>query len=359
MPKLNWIYSTLLHKDAKISKLVTREDNYHIHKTLGILSVISFFYRYGYVYSTQGNLGFDGMASSRDPKLMMLDWITMIVHTVLALSSIIFRVPKKRLSTKPMVIYEEYRQHAMVFTLRCFSVFAVSTLFPNAPAFVVPVVVMAHHLLADRITSIWGIPGNTAVRATAAAVKVSAFYSGVAKVYSLYQFLAIASHILPNARIGDLAFNAIIAIQSSAFMMTLYRKRIIRGSTHMVVYFLCLALSAFHIIRLIGWQTFLVVTVAFLVRINLPRALGDKYVIWTAFMIASNWSYFASMVPMAVSALTSAAAVSSPDDLMLAGKGAATAILVYTAFKGERLLFEEDASSITPSNSSNHLEKEE
>lgn len=29
------------------------------------------------------------------------------------------------------VIYEEYRQHAMVFTLRCFSVFTAVTLFPD------------------------------------------------------------------------------------------------------------------------------------------------------------------------------------------------------------------------------------
>lgn len=370
MPKLNWIYSNLLHKDARISKLMTHEDNYHIHKTLGILSVISFFYRYGYVYSMQGNLGFDGTDASRDHRLVTLDWLTMIVHTVLALSSVIFRVPKKRINNKPMVIYEEYRQHAMVFTLRCFSVFFVAYVFPTAPAFVVPVVVMAHHLLADRITSIWGTPGNTAVRATSAAVKLSAFYAGVSKVYSLYQFLAIASHILPNDRLGDLAYNAIIAIQSSAFMMTLYRKRIIRGTTHMVVYALCLLLSAFHICRLLGWQVVLGVVVAFFVRINLPRALGDKYLIWTLFMVASNWSYFTSIVPLVPTVLMTVgdasqslmAALASNEDLFLASKGTATALLVYTAFKGERLLFEGATGTSnppTPSTSRSDLTKEE
>ena len=199
-----------------------------------------------------------------------------------------------------MVIYEEYRQHAMVFTLRCFSVFAVAHLFPDAPAYVVPVVVMAHHVLADRITSIRGTPGNTAVRTTSGSMKLSKFYTGVAKVYSLCQFLAIASHILPNARLGDLAYNAIIAIQSSAFMMTLYRKRIIRGTTHMVVYAACLFLSAFHIIRLIGLVAFVGVTVAFLVRINVPRSFGDKYLIWTLFMIAANHSYFSGVFVVGV-----------------------------------------------------------
>lgn len=51
------------YKDAKVSKLMTKEDNYHIHKTLGILCLLSFFYRYGYVYNIQGNLGFEGSGS--------------------------------------------------------------------------------------------------------------------------------------------------------------------------------------------------------------------------------------------------------------------------------------------------------
>jgi hypothetical protein len=79
-------------------------------------------------------------------------------------------------------------------------VFLVSFYFPNGPAFLAPVVVMAHHLLADRITSIHGTDGNTAVRATSALVELSPMYKLVAKGYSLYQFLAIASHIAPNVR---------------------------------------------------------------------------------------------------------------------------------------------------------------
>ena len=44
------LYKKFLHKDANFKKLATREDPYHVHKTLGILSVCSFVYRYGYVY---------------------------------------------------------------------------------------------------------------------------------------------------------------------------------------------------------------------------------------------------------------------------------------------------------------------
>ena len=128
-----------------------------------------------------------------------------------------------------MVIYEEYRQHAMVFTARCFSVFAACILWPTSegrPAYVVPLVVMVHHLIADWITNKHG-NGSTAVRATsdkATAVATSKFYKHVGKFYSFYQFLAIGSHIFTQEPyLADMAFNAIIAIQSSAFMMTLVR----------------------------------------------------------------------------------------------------------------------------------------
>ena len=42
----SFIFRHFLHKDAKISKLVTREDPYHWHKTLGMLALLNFFYRY-------------------------------------------------------------------------------------------------------------------------------------------------------------------------------------------------------------------------------------------------------------------------------------------------------------------------
>ena len=41
-----------------ITKLVTKEDPFHIHKTLGILSISNFIYRYYYVYSKDGTLGY-------------------------------------------------------------------------------------------------------------------------------------------------------------------------------------------------------------------------------------------------------------------------------------------------------------
>lgn len=349
----DFIYKKILHKDANVKKLATREDPYHVHKTLGILSVLNFIYRYAYVYNTQGNLGYDGQDPNRDYRMIALDWATMIVHTMLALSSIQFRVPKFRINNKPMVIYEEYRQHAMVFTTRCFSVFVLAYLFPQAPVYVAPIVVMGHHLLADRITSIWGTPGNTAVRATGDSMNLSSFYKAVAQLYSLYQFLAIGSHIIPNGRLADMAFNAIIAIQSSAFMMTLYRKRIIRGTTHMIIYASCLVISAFHIVKVIGLTNTLAVIVTFLVRTKIPRSISSKYFIWFLFLVGLNREYFTRVVniisPHFMKFLTSDSkqtdmvvdfqSLLNEEDVHFAWTGGSLALLVYVGFATERLIF--------------------
>jgi hypothetical protein len=334
-----FLFRQFFHKDAKLSKLMTREDPYHLHKTLGILSLINFIYRYGYVYLSHGNLGYNGSADNKH--LQLLNWLTMLVHTCLALSSIIFRVPKKRINNKPMVIYEEYRQHAMVFTVRCLIVFTIATAFPNAATWWAPVGVMACHLLADRITSIHGVEGNTAVRATAKHQKLSPFYQVVGKLYSLYQFLAIGSHILPNARLSDLAFNAIIAIQSSAFMMTLYRKRIIRGRTHMVVYAACLLISGFHIVRLIGWWSCLLVTITFILRIKTPRKWSNKYLCWLIFLVMYNAKWLKETLLTTSNILS----INEHD----AFTGLVVAICLYITFKGERAIFKGGISALVDS----------
>lgn len=263
----------LIHKDAELRRLVTKQDKFNIHKTLGFLSICNFIYRYVYVYITQGNLGYNGS---------MLDWLSMIIHTTLACTGIFFHVPKKRIPDKPMVIYEEYRLHAMVFTLRCFFVFLIAILFPLRPWYVMPCVIGFHHYQADRITSKYGSPGNTAVRATSERMKISNFYKKISLFYSFYQFLAIASHLIYNERSADLGFNALIAIQSSAFLMTLYKKKAITGKSHMLGYSGCLILSSYHIIRLIDTYTLFLTVGAFLMRINLQL---NKYVIWYIFLI--------------------------------------------------------------------------
>ena len=79
-------------------RLFTREDPIHLHKTLGILCVLSFLYRYCVVLPVTGTLGFEGN---------LLDWATMFLHIGLSTSSLIFHVIRRRKINRPMIIWEE------------------------------------------------------------------------------------------------------------------------------------------------------------------------------------------------------------------------------------------------------------
>lgn len=118
-----------------------------MHKVLGGLSLASFVYRYFYIYNKQGNLGFEGT---------LLDHATMALHLGLSCSSLIFDVLAKRIVNRPMIIWHEYRLHAMVFTLRCVSVYLWGLYSPfgdsNLGRFLQMCLVFAHHLLVDEIT---------------------------------------------------------------------------------------------------------------------------------------------------------------------------------------------------------------
>jgi len=90
----SFVFRYLLHEDAEVGKLFSREDPLNLHKTLGLLAIASFTYRYGFVFQARGDLGFDGT---------IFDWVTMGLHLALSLSSVIFHVPAKRIAKKPMM----------------------------------------------------------------------------------------------------------------------------------------------------------------------------------------------------------------------------------------------------------------
>jgi hypothetical protein len=271
-------------KRSPLTKLATHEDPYHLHKTLGILSLVSFAYRYLWVLPTSGTLGFEGSA---------FDWVNICLHMALSSSSIIFHVISSRKLKFPMLMWEEYRLHAIVFTLRCFSVYCmgaavrsnqwlanfVDTTMPGR--FVCFALVMAHHVLADYITSCYGTPGVTSVRVAVSKKTGEVKFGAVKKFYSFYQFIAISAHMLPHARMMDLGYNSLIAIQSSAFLMTLCRKNIITFREHGIIYTLCLVLSFVYIMMTQGTFKFVALTAgAFALRTQLRM---DKYVIWATF----------------------------------------------------------------------------
>jgi hypothetical protein len=258
-------------------KLFTNEDRSQFHKTLGILCLVNFIYRYFYMYPTTGTLGFDGRA---------IDHFSMVLHTLLSTSSLLFHVLSHRLIKRPMIIWEEYRLHAIVFSVRCMSVYLFACLNPFEGTLMervaLPTLVLAHHVMADKITEWYGAKdGTTTVRVKDNQGKGTA---AVLRFYAFYQFSALASHLQPNARLADLGFNALIAIQSSAFLMTLYRKGLISDKTHGFFYTTCLVISMFHIF-LNNFNILFLGKLACCFVLRTKFRL-NKYVMWTGFVLA-------------------------------------------------------------------------
>eukprot|EP00286_Rhodomonas_abbreviata_P029008 CAMPEP_0181315448 /NCGR_PEP_ID=MMETSP1101-20121128/15384_1 /TAXON_ID=46948 /ORGANISM="Rhodomonas abbreviata, Strain Caron Lab Isolate" /LENGTH=363 /DNA_ID=CAMNT_0023422663 /DNA_START=35 /DNA_END=1126 /DNA_ORIENTATION=- len=264
---------------AVLVKLFTNEDHLQLHKFLGIMSLISFMYRYFYVYPTTGTLGFDGS---------WFDHATIACHILLSTSSLIFHVIARRLMGRPMIIWEEYRLHAIVFSTRCMSVYLLGILrpfqdMPLLERIMVPAVVLTHHVVADWITARYGSKdGSTTVRMKD---QHTPEIKSVLRFYAFYQFSALASHLQPHARLADLGFNTFIAIQSSAFLMTLYRKGLVSEVSHAMWYTFCLLVSMFHIFRNCGNALFLAkLTAAYVLRTEFRM---NKYLLWAGFAVVS------------------------------------------------------------------------
>jgi hypothetical protein len=269
-----------------VKKLFTNEDPILLHKTLGFLSICSFLYRYFYVFPREGNLGLNGS---------WFDHLTMALHMALSASSLIFHVLPYRILARPLVIWNEYRLHAIIFSLRCVSTYLMGLYYPyqntEMDNLVQFVFIMSHHLVVDEITRRVG-PGDlkmTTIRGKEVnggkSTNELKSHRSVLLFYAFYQFCLLGGSLVPSARLADLGYNGLIAIQSSAFLMTLFRKGLIRWWTHAFWYTLSLALSqAVMCAVLPAFWFYPKVAFMFNLRINFGI---DKYIIWTIYFLVS------------------------------------------------------------------------
>jgi len=261
-----------------VKKLFTKEDNFNLHKTLGLLVILSFIYRYYYVYQKTDTLGFSTFT--------VFNTLNILIHIALSCSSIIFHVLKKRIVEKPMIIYEEYRLHAIFFTIRGASLYFIQAYRPwkgsYAENWVLYFTYMFFHLIVDEITRRHGLPNNTTVR-NHGKYKIGKTIG--TRVYAFYQILATAALLIPSDQMGNVGYNTFIAIQSSAFLMTLFRKGLIPWYVHAIVYTSCLVLSTVHMALIYNDVTFwMKVGIAFLLRTQFNL---NKYFLWGLFTLSA------------------------------------------------------------------------
>lgn len=258
-----------------MSYLFTKDDIYNIHKILGFICILNYIYRYFYCLLFFNNLQYHD--------LNIINIFTILSHLFLSVSSIKFKIPEKRILNKPLIIYKEYRLHAIIFTFRSISVYLLA-LFNLQ--YLCAIIVLFIHILADIITIKYGTIGLTSVRFNNIYKNNTDLFAR--RSYSYYQFLAISSHIFYNKYKHDLGFNTLIAIQSSAFLMTLLKKNKIKWYIHSLLYILCLVLSSIVIYLSYGINIFLITIPIFTLRI-----LGiNKYLLWITFYIISNNYYY-------------------------------------------------------------------
>jgi hypothetical protein len=132
-------------------QLITKEDPSHVHKTLGILVLISYIYRLSQCTLRNNDLGFADKPYLTIP--------TVLLHLALNLSSFEFHIPKQRIKGGYR-IWPEYRAHSLVFLCRSL---ALMTLFWIEREWNLPenhywnlVIVLATMAAADYASIVYG-----------------------------------------------------------------------------------------------------------------------------------------------------------------------------------------------------------
>lgn len=260
-------------------KLVTREDFLHMHKILGVLVLISFFYRLTQLL--------DDMAFPSHPEVTLP---TIFLHWFLTISSFQFKIPPRRIRDGGR-IWPQYRWHSLAFTSRsciCLLVYYFEHKYNWAPQYWINyAILMANMAAADTATWYYGPEfSSNSVREIEAPGALKFFFS-------LMQFNGAAG-LLFGLRSYAIPFFMLFAVQLVPFIGTLRRKGIftsglggailngillVAGFTVQAIQYHKAGGEALHL-----FVRSIVLAAAFLRLAPLPQflwPLQNKYVIWT------------------------------------------------------------------------------
>jgi len=200
---------------SRLKRLATKEDFFHVHKTLGILSLCHFLYRVVYDFR------------ERDGSNITL-WL--FIHISLSTSSLLFHIPKNRVRSLPM-IWPEFRIHSIIFALRsllaCLVVLHIENMWMNA--LIRHILVIATLCAADGTTAYYKHHDNK-LGTTMRGMPMPDWFSAEGQkwlnfYYSFSQVLATLTVIVLRSEnpLGQV-FWTVFPIQIAPFLMTLTRK---------------------------------------------------------------------------------------------------------------------------------------
>lgn len=204
-------------------KLNTSEDSSYIHKSLGIICMYNFAYRYvNYLFygtmNLQNSLGISSI----------------LLHGVLSISSFIFHIPKIRNPSKPM-IYPEFRLHSILFAIR--SVLSCLIHYYNFHYIYLILTCYLTMIFADIVSYNIPIKNDKTMRNMPFEDTIKTEdQSKIILMQSLMQ-IGATTFMLGNI---ESAFSPLFGIQLGAFLMTLVRKSIISTKSWHYIYTLSL-----------------------------------------------------------------------------------------------------------------------
>lgn len=281
----------LEYNKTKISKLITHEDKFHIHKSMGVISLLNYFYLiFDCFYS-----GAEAEITLRsvDGSFIGLTW----VHTILSLSALQFLIPRTRTGILPM-IWQEFRAHSIVFAVRSFLIInALYFLFSKTNSTSVPAIAvrLAFVLFAMKMAdfSTEHLRENRKETTTASMPYWSdcpaSLQYMIKYFYTHSQFMATIVCLF-----AEIPYILAVAfpIQIASFLMTLVRKNIISafwyhmfyGGSLLIVYLINLADVKLYPIVLLG-------IALIYARVNLKL---NKYILWTLVALVGGFAKYAT-----------------------------------------------------------------
>jgi len=245
----------------------------HIHKTLGVICLANYGYRY-YLLFTTGSMHLNNSNAC----------VMMCIHGLLSVSSFIYRIPSKRNRLAPM-IYPEFREHSILFVIR--SIICFFLRYYQCSIFYKMSACYGAMLLADFIT----------LRHQTDAVMTTTMRDMPFDRRIPEKTQSEIIHMQSSQQIGatlfmfgneDSCFTPMFSIQIAAFLMTLVRKNIIDSNLWHLLYNISLWSNIFCYYSM---PLSYVITQPLLFQVFYywrfssdkvsTRILGNKYIGWT------------------------------------------------------------------------------
>lgn len=214
--------------DTVYTRLFTKEDKFNVHKTLGFTCLASFLFRFA-------NIGVKDMRFSASYATLLM----ILVHLSLSISSMIFRIPLRRIAGGYR-IWPEYRLHSIVFACRSLALMLLTWLelrYELEPMhWLNAVIVISTCFAADVSSASVGPPGSggrsSTIRDLDAGPATHFFFSAM-------QFHATMQCMLGIRRFS-VQFMYVWIIQFNAFLMTIRRKNLAPQGLLVTIYGLML-----------------------------------------------------------------------------------------------------------------------